>query len=88
MTTREQAEMVAKFRTPPGMSWTDLANDIETLLIAEREACAKILDDKARSLDEWAEKFRGTFECFNYQVRATDARDSSDAIRNRTKNEE
>lgn len=31
-TDREIAEMIAKFRTPPGMSWVDLANDIETVL--------------------------------------------------------
>ncbi|MCL5460437.1 hypothetical protein M3M33_17495, partial [Loigolactobacillus coryniformis] len=31
-TNREQAELVAKFRTPPGFSWHDLANDIEFLL--------------------------------------------------------
>jgi hypothetical protein len=32
MTNRETAEMIAKFRTPPGFSWQDLANDIETAL--------------------------------------------------------
>jgi hypothetical protein len=31
-TDREIAEMIAKFRTPPGFSWRDLANDIETVL--------------------------------------------------------
>lgn len=29
---RNTAEMIAKFRTPPGVSWDDLANDIETAL--------------------------------------------------------
>jgi hypothetical protein len=48
----------------------------------ERERCAKLLDDKAGSLDEWAEKFQGTSECIRYQVRATDARDSAYEIRN------
>ncbi len=32
MTNREQAELVARFRTPPGMNWGPLADDIETLL--------------------------------------------------------
>lgn len=31
-TDRELAEMIARFRTPPGFGWEDLANDIETLL--------------------------------------------------------
>lgn len=34
---RQMAEMIAKFRTPPGFSWQDLANDIETALAARRE---------------------------------------------------
>lgn len=32
MTDREVAEMIAKFRTPPGFSWEPLADDIETVL--------------------------------------------------------
>ena len=32
MTNREIAEMIAKFRTPPGMNWGPLADDIETVL--------------------------------------------------------
>ncbi len=32
MTNREIAELIAKFRTPPGMSWEPLADDIETVL--------------------------------------------------------
>lgn len=32
MTDREIAELVAKFRTPPGFDWEPLADDIETLL--------------------------------------------------------
>ena len=32
MNNREIAEMVAKFRTPPGFNWRPLAEDIETLL--------------------------------------------------------
>lgn len=35
MTNREMAELVAKFRTPPGMNWQPLADDIETLLISK-----------------------------------------------------
>ena len=35
MTNREMAELVAKFRTPPGLNWEPLANDIETLLNAK-----------------------------------------------------
>lgn len=35
MTNREAAEMVAKFRTPPGMNWKPLADDIETMLDAK-----------------------------------------------------
>lgn len=31
-TDREIAEMIAKFRTPPGLNWTPLADDIETVL--------------------------------------------------------
>jgi hypothetical protein len=37
-TDRENAEMVARFRTPPGFSWVDLANDIETLLKDARKS--------------------------------------------------
>ena len=29
---RELAEMIAKFRTPPGFNWETLANDIDTIL--------------------------------------------------------
>lgn len=31
-TDREIAEMIARFRTPPGFSWQPLADDIETVL--------------------------------------------------------
>lgn len=31
-TDRELAEMIARFRTPPGMNWKPLADDIETVL--------------------------------------------------------
>lgn len=34
---RELAEMIARFRTPPGFSWEPLANDIETVLKGRRE---------------------------------------------------
>ncbi len=42
---REIAEMIATFRTQPGVSWGPLANDIETALKAEREDCAKIANE-------------------------------------------
>lgn len=32
MTDREIAEMIAKFRTPPGFNWEPLADDMVTLL--------------------------------------------------------
>lgn len=32
MTDREIAELIAKFRTPPGINWEPLADDIETVL--------------------------------------------------------
>jgi hypothetical protein len=35
--TRALAEMIAKFRTPPGLSWDDLANDIETAIHSRME---------------------------------------------------
>ncbi len=43
MTNREAAEMVAKFRTPPGFNWKPLADDIETLLNSkDRWPCGPI----------------------------------------------
>lgn len=44
---RELAEIIAQFRTPPGMNWQPLADDVETALKAERERCAKIADDQS-----------------------------------------
>lgn len=37
-TDREIAEMIARFRTPPGFSWQPLADDIETVLKIRRPA--------------------------------------------------
>jgi hypothetical protein len=37
-TDRQIAEMIAKFRTPPGFDWRPLANDIETVLRSRARA--------------------------------------------------
>jgi len=34
MTARQTAELIAKFRTPPGFNWKPLADDIETALVS------------------------------------------------------
>lgn len=39
-TDEEVAEMIAKFRTPPGMNWKPLAEDIQTLLKARAPRCS------------------------------------------------
>jgi hypothetical protein len=36
-TDRELAEMIARFRTPPGFNWQPLADDIEMALKSRRE---------------------------------------------------
>jgi hypothetical protein len=44
---KELAEMIAKFRTPPGFQWADLAADIETAIKGvrreERKRCAELV---------------------------------------------
>ena len=42
---RDVAELIAKFRTPAGFSWEDLADDIETALNGRVNAAAEIADD-------------------------------------------
>jgi hypothetical protein len=38
---REIAEMIAKFRTPPGFNWRPLADDIETVLRVRGQSAEK-----------------------------------------------
>jgi len=38
LTDEEVAEMIARFRTPPGFSWEPLRDDIVTLLQSRRAA--------------------------------------------------
>jgi hypothetical protein len=40
-TDEEQAEMVARFRTPPGCNWEPLRDDILTLLRSQRARLAQ-----------------------------------------------
>lgn len=51
---REVAEMVARFRTPPGLNWKPLADDIETVIATVRrqalEEAAKVAET-LRTLD-------------------------------------
>ena len=42
MTNREIAELVAKFRTPPGLNWEPLADDIETLLDSKDRGAERV----------------------------------------------
>jgi hypothetical protein len=48
MTNRETAELIAKFRTPPGFSWQDLADDIETALDTKAAELTGSPSDKSR----------------------------------------
>ena len=52
-TPRKLAEMVAKFRTPPGLDWQPLADDIETI-IDGKSAHEKIADTRKRTIEEAA----------------------------------
>lgn len=57
-TDRELAEMVAKFRTPPGFDWSPLADDIETILKARPKPLSR---NKEALLDVLAGKKRKSY---------------------------
>jgi hypothetical protein len=54
MTNREIAEMIAKFRTPPGLNWEPLADDIETLLDSKDRGAER---QRSSGLDKSAQTY-------------------------------